>query len=97
MRKITQDAAQAFQNGTPFKSGNTEIKTGLNGDVFMFLHGHCIADKLDNVLTIDACGYLTATTKDRLNGINGVSVNQSKHQWFLNGREWNGDRVEVKA
>jgi hypothetical protein len=66
MRKITQQAAQAFKSLTPFKSGNTEVKADpVMKIAFLVLHGHVIAEKQNDLLFIDSCGYRTNTTKER--------------------------------
>ena len=46
---------------------------------------------------IDSCGYMTHTTKERLNGIPGIQVVQRKGVWYLNGIEWDGSRVAVET
>ena len=107
MRQITRDAGQALHNRQPFKRGNTTVKVdGRNAK--MRLHGHVIAEFHDlgghpdcprtpqHLYMIDSCGYMTHTTKERLNGIPGIQVVQRKGVWYLNGREWNGSRVAVE-
>ena len=98
MRKITYKAIVAFEQNRPFTSGNTAVKVDDKCGVpetGLYLHGHKIAYKLNGTLFIDACGWLTNTTKERLNGIDGVSINQKDYQWFLNGRQWGGSLVAV--
>ena len=45
------------------------------------------------VMGFDHQGYKTNTTKERLNGIPGVCIQQKKGVWYLNGKEmldgWN--------
>ena len=67
----------------------------------MKLHGNLIARKHTNNygdvdLYISACGWLTPTTKERLNGIDGVSIYQRKGKWYLNGKEWGGVWVNIE-
>jgi len=107
MRKITNQAAAAFTADTTFKGANTEVlhKAILRsgkfpmGDHFtvLELHGNEIAakDSRDGSLWVTNAGWQTNTTKERLNGINGVSISQVKGVWYLNGKEWNGEWVKV--
>jgi hypothetical protein len=46
-------------------------------------------------LTLNTGGWTSNTTKERLNGLVGVSVYQKNFQWFLNGKEWDGNKIEV--
>jgi hypothetical protein len=88
MRKITQQAAAAFETGRQFKSGNTSVSVDDRG-VILSLHGNAIACKdPDGTLRVRSAGWETSTTKERLNGISGVSVWQSKGLWYLNGTYW---------
>lgn len=90
MRKVTQKAVQAFYNGGNFKSGNTEVN-----DQGYFLHGNKIAYKSGNDVYISNCGWSTNTTKERLNGLRGVSIMQKSGVWYLNGKEWNGEYIKI--
>lgn len=85
MRQITKEAVDAFLNGYYYKKSNMEVTCGQ-----MYLHGNKIAwfDK-NKQLWISHCGYRTNTTKERLNGLPGVSIRQRNYQWYLNGEEWN--------
>jgi hypothetical protein len=90
MRVITQKAIDAFRSGDSFKSGNTEVnKFGY------FLHGNKIAYKDENALYISLCGWNTNTTRERLNGLQGVKINTRQGQAYLNGKEWNGEYIKV--
>lgn len=96
MRKITDNVTNAFMNGIAFKSGNDKVEINDN-EVQMFLHGHLIAKRTKgNKLFITNCGYFTNTTKERLNGLPNVSIQQKKGVWYLNGKEWDGKFIEVK-
>ena len=95
MRQITTKSIQAFNNNEPFKLDNTAViiednKTKLS------LFGHVIAIKEDNRLFITNCGYETRTTKERLNGLPNVDIVQRKSIWYLNGKEWEGELIEIK-
>jgi len=96
MRKITKDIIEAFENGINYKLGNSEVCTLPGGsDVKMYLHGHLIAKKDINGLSITNCGYFTNVTKERLNGISGVSISQEKGVWYLNGKTWDGEWINI--
>ena len=94
MKKTTIATASAFMKDTPLVMGNTAVV--FNGEVTQLqLHGSIIAAKIkgSNEFTIDFCGYKTATTKERLNGLPGVSIQQKTGCWYLNGQLWeSGER-----
>ena len=96
MRKITRLAVDAFLSATPFKQSNTEV---IVGDIItdLVLHGNTIATKFNGSgnIFITNCGYQTNVTKERLNGIPGVSISQKNFQWFLNGVLWDGSIVKI--
>lgn len=97
MRKVTNNVVNAFLANRDFKSGNDQVLVINNGKcVQMLLHSHPIAEKKDNKLFINNCGYFTNVTKERLNGLPNVHIQQKKGVWYLNGKEWNGERIEVK-
>ena len=62
----------------------------------MKLHGNTIAvlrwdsQHCYGGLRITNCGWFTTTTKERLNGLSGVAIHQSKGVWYLNGDAWDG-------
>ena len=97
MRKITEDAIRAFEQHKKFKRGNTEVEvseSGLFAD--LKLHGNTIASSgVFEGLMISSAGFNTATTKERLNGFDEVNIQQKNFIWYLNGREWSGEWVEV--
>ena len=86
MRKITQEAVAAFEAGNNFRKGNTEVEN-VDGEVRLRLHGHTIAKSNAQGLFVSNAGWTTNTTKERLNGIHGVSIHQSDFIWYLNGEE----------
>ena len=98
MRAITRDAIRAFCNNYKFKRDNTEIRI-IERDNYtiteMRLHGNVIAEKMPSGFYISTCGWSTNTTKERLNGFNGVNIVQRNYEWFLNGEHWNGQRIKV--
>ena len=102
MRKITEQATEAFNNAEKFKKDNMLVTVDrINGgkgrvnSIRMYLYNNLIAHNLDGDLHITNCGYFTNTTKERLNSLNGVSIQQKKGVWYLNGQEWNGELIEI--
>jgi hypothetical protein len=94
MRKITEQAAHAFLRRENFKLDNTEVI--VEGDVVkMYLHGNCIAQRTPLATTISTGGWMTNTTKERLNGLSNVSIVQKKGVWYLNGNEWDGENTII--
>lgn len=89
-------AVDCFENGGTFKSGNTEVNS--HG---YFLHGNKIAEyeSLFNDgnknINITLAGYNTQTTRERLNGLQGVSIKVKQGKIYLNGKEWNGDLITI--
>ena len=91
MRKITEHAVNAFENGGKCSEGNMSVHDGL-----MYLHGNLIAQYNDQgKLEISNCGWFSPTTKERLNALKGVSIEQKDFKWFLNGKLWDGKMIEV--
>jgi hypothetical protein len=96
-RKITTDAAHAFMIAREnFKRDNTTVSLEPEF-VVMRLHGNTIARRRigSNAIQITNAGWMSNTTKERLNGIPGVSICQKKGQWFLNGNVWDGEWITV--
>jgi hypothetical protein len=99
MRKITQSSVIAFLSDSSFKSSNTNVViNNTTGVVRLILFGNCIAGKKigEKSFTIRNCGYFTATTKERLNGLPNVRINQQNYSWFLNGELWNGNDETIQ-
>lgn len=88
VRKVTDAISSAFMNKTPKKMGNTET----DGKVLK-LHGNEIAKWKDDKLFITSAGWPTVTTKERLNGLPGVSIQSKNFQWYLNGKVWDQPRI----
>ena len=98
MRKITQESIQAFNNCKPFNKQNMQVQV-LPNVTILKLHNNPIAYRYNDpkqTLSITNAGWQTNTTKERLNGLEGVRINQSKGIWYLNGKEWNGELIEIK-
>lgn len=97
MRKITEESVDAFMNARKFKKSNMEIQVLPNVTV-MKLHGNPIAFRYNDperTLSITDAGWSSNTTKERLNGIPNVSIQQKNWEWFLNGDKWDGDMIDV--
>jgi len=97
MRTITEKSIEKFLNAETFKSGNTSVEV-LPNVTILKLFGNAIAYQYNDperTLSITNCGYETATTKERLNGLPNVKINQTKGKWFLNDVEWDGKLIDV--
>lgn len=64
---------------------------------YIQLHGNTIIKIYQYETHLSSCGWLTMTTKDRLNKFSGYSVYQKKGQWYLshNDREFYDNMVLV--
>tara|TARA_R110000751_G_scaffold201895_3_gene306574 strand:- start:272 stop:649 length:378 start_codon:yes stop_codon:yes gene_type:complete len=99
MRKITEESIIAFYNKGTLKKQNMDVFFDrYDYKSRMLLHDNCIAtfDHQENILTISNCGWFTPTTKERLNALPDVDIIQRNFKWFLNGEEWNGDKIDIK-
>ena len=96
MRKITNEAVSAFLDRKPFKKSNMKVQLDFGGVWKLKLHGNTIAtiDEM-NMLSVSNAGWASNTTKERLNGLPNVRVQQKNWNWFLNGVEWNGEWTRV--
>lgn len=90
MRQITDKVCGAFLN----KQRKCLGSTFTDGQA-LFLWGNKIAEWRENQLWITNAGYFTVTTKERLNGLTGVSISQKDYVWYLNGKEWDGKWIKV--
>ena len=90
-RAITEEACKAFESGYEFKKSNTEVDGNCEGAWYMWLHGKAIAQRDRGKLYVRTAGWRTSTTKERLNGLSGVSVYQKNHEWYLNNELWVND------
>ena len=97
MRKITEESVQAFMNAEVFNKSNTKVRVLPNVTV-LSLFGNDIAWKYNDpnqTISISDAGWKSDTTKERLNGIPGVSIQQKKGEWYLNGKEWDGKIIDL--
>ena len=103
MRKITQQAVEAFEAQRSFKSKNTQVRVipqnGGGSLILLELHGNTIArhESWNGKTFITNAGWFTVTTKERLNGLRDVSIRQMNWDWYLNGKEWNGDWINPQT
>jgi len=98
MRAITKQSIKAFMNAEPFKKSNMEVEVLPNVTVLK-LFGKSIAYRYNDperTLSITNCGWDTPTTKDRLNALPNVSIQQKNYEWFLNGKKWDGKLIDVE-
>jgi hypothetical protein len=93
-KKITQESVQKFLDGIPFKKQNMEVVR--NGSIYYLkLFGNKIAARRDSELWISNAGWFTNTTKERLNALPNVSINQKDWNWYLNGKRWDGKPIYI--
>jgi hypothetical protein len=96
MRKITQLAVNAFNYNDKFSLDNTQVIIDNDrNETSLYLHGNLIVRKNMGGLFVSTAGWSTPTTKERLNALNGVSVNTKKGQLYLNGKVWDGSFTNV--
>ena len=98
MKKITIESINAIYNKENYKNNNTEVFYSTSQDTsYLSLHGNTIVIYLHfkDELMISNCGWFSNTTKERLNGLSGVKINQNNFIWYLNGKEWNGELTTI--
>jgi hypothetical protein len=101
MRKITKQACQAFLLDKKFTRDNTMVRVeqdrSVGRVVYMYLFGNAIARKLIGAPTFEICdgGWQSNTTKERLNGLPGVTINHNKRRFYLNGVKWDGNWIMI--
>lgn len=94
-RKVTTAIVEAFIAGTPLTISNSYVSLEDN-EVRLYLFGNLIAKRGPFGLFITNAGWESNTTKERLNGIPGVSISQQKRVWYLNGNAWGGEWIKIK-
>ena len=90
MRKITSAICLAFESRNKLAMGNS-----MTDGETLFLHANAIARHGAEGLEVTTAGWDTNTTRERLNGLDGVSAYRRKGELILNGRKWHGDWVNV--
>lgn len=99
MRKITLESTEAFYNAKPFNKQNMSVEV-LPNVTILKLHSNAIAYRYNDperTLSITNCGWQSNTTKERLNALDGVSISQKNFVWYLNGKEWDGNLIDIKG
>ena len=94
MRNVTKKAIEAFLNGKNFNSSNTKVYQFM-GQTILALYGNEIAYNKDGKIKITNKGWFTPTTKERLNAIPNVIIQQVNYNWYLNGKFWDGNLIEI--
>ena len=95
MRQITKQSIAAFLNREYFSKQNTSVTT-MNDKWYLKLHNNIIAVlHPDNTLMITNAGWQSNTTKERLNGLPNVHIQQKNFVWYLNGKEWDGNLIDI--
>lgn len=92
MRKTTETIIRAFENHCVKSLGNS-----YTDGIALYLHHNKIAEWRNNELWITNAGWSTNTTKERLNGLPGVSIRQKDFTWYLNGKAWLGEWIKVEV
>lgn len=97
MRKTTQKVIDAFMNGKNLSVSNTMVGNVDTVTTNLYLFGNLIArrNRGTGKISITSAGWQTVTTKERLNAIPGVCINQTKGKWYLNGNLWDGQWTEI--
>lgn len=98
MRKITKQSIEAFLNkGKVSKQNMNVFFDRYDQTSRMLLHNNCIAtyDYDNKRLSISNCGWFTPTTKERLSALPNVHIQQKDFVWYLNGKEWNGQKIDI--
>lgn len=99
MRKITEQSIEAFMNKGKLNKQNMNVFFDrYDYKSRMLLHNNCIAtyDYKEDILSISNCGWFSNTTKERLNALPNVHIQQKNFVWYLNGKEWNGELITIK-
>ena len=97
MKKITEDAYNAFIKRKRFKCRNTEVKIDDSGDfIFLYLFGNCIARTCEGITYISDGGYgYSGTTAERLSPFK-IKLRGVKGEWILNEKQvWDGKWLQI--
>tara|TARA_R110001606_G_C15320741_1_gene644628 strand:- start:687 stop:995 length:309 start_codon:yes stop_codon:yes gene_type:complete len=97
MRQITKQSINAFMNAERFKKANMSVEV-LPNVTLLKLHNNTIAYRYNDpkrTLSVTNCGWFTPTTKERLNALPNVDIRQKNFKWFLNGKEWDGNKIDI--
>ena len=95
MRKITQQAIEAFYSNKSFKSGNTRV-TIEDGNSYLLLHGCPIAKRVNGTVSINPHGYTTTTTSATIAAIATGLINDLKSNFFKSPCMLHGENTMFK-
>ena len=90
MRQVTTQIIDSFMSGESKKISNSQTD-GKS----LYLFNNKIAEHREDGLYITNANWMSNTTKERLNGLPNVSIQQKKGKWYLNGNEWDGSWIKV--
>lgn len=93
MRKIESQMLLAIHNRKDWSSGNTRVSVTyfahgaeIIDRATVYLHNSPIAEITPNSVTVNNCGYKTATTKSRISAILhelcGAGLYQKNFKWY---------------
>lgn len=91
MRKVTREIVSAFLNHETKRVSNS-----YTDGTSLYLHGNEIAVHVKGGIEVTTAGWNTPTTRERLNGLPGVSVWVRRGQLYLNGQPWDGTWTQVR-
>lgn len=94
-RKITEESVRAFYNRTRFNKSNMSVEIQDSGHPVLKLHGNTIAGMDHKGVWITDAGWPTRTTFERLNGLDNIRINTKKGRTYLNGEEWDGEKLYI--
>ena len=94
MRKIDQQAYNAFINKQNYNSSNTRVEVN-NGESYMYLFGNLIAKTEYGETLISSGGYRpSVTTRSRLSMFVNISI--CKGKFVINNKyPWNGEWINI--
>jgi len=73
MRKIEEQVCSAIRSGKDFTSGSSRVEhiefLDIPSRAYYYLHDNNIAEIHHDCIKINHCGYITATTRSRLNAL----------------------------
>ena len=97
MKQITLESKKAFLESKNFKKQNMQVEVSkFNTFLKLFNNIIAIKDNETNKIKITNCGWFSNTTKERLNSLPNVSIQQKDFKWYLNGVQWDGNLIEIK-
>lgn len=97
MRKISEQAYDAFINRKRFKKDNTRVEI-IEGEPMMFLFDNLIVKEMNREIFISDGGHgISNTTRDRLNAFPEVWLSHKKGKWMAGRRiYWDGNWTNIK-